>query len=71
MGRKTWESVPLNMRPLPGRLNIILSTNTNYKPEFKPDQKDTPAPMIFPDLESVFNHLATMQNIGEVFVVGG
>lgn len=54
MGRKTWESVPLNMRPLPGRLNVILSTNTDYKPAFKEDQKDTPAPLIFPNLDQAF-----------------
>ncbi|KAL6522002.1 Bifunctional dihydrofolate reductase-thymidylate synthase 1 [Orobanche minor] len=25
MGRKTWESIPLQFRPLPGRLNVILT----------------------------------------------
>lgn len=25
MGRKTWESIPLRFRPLPGRINIVVS----------------------------------------------
>jgi dihydrofolate reductase len=33
MGRKTFESLPLNFRPLPGRENIILSSNGNYHQE--------------------------------------
>jgi dihydrofolate reductase/thymidylate synthase len=27
MGRKTWESIPVQLRPLPARINIVLSTN--------------------------------------------
>lgn len=30
MGRKTWESIPKKFRPLPGRLNIVLSRNADY-----------------------------------------
>ena len=29
MGRKTWESIPSKYRPLPSRLNIVLTRNTN------------------------------------------
>lgn len=35
MGRKTWESIPENKRPLAGRLNIILSRNADYQPVFR------------------------------------
>ncbi len=30
MGRKTWESLPDKYRPLPNRLNIVLSSQSNY-----------------------------------------
>ena len=30
MGRATWESLNPRFRPLPGRLNIVLTTNTGY-----------------------------------------
>ena len=30
MGRKTWESLPEKFRPLPGRLNIVVSRNPQY-----------------------------------------
>lgn len=31
MGRKTWESLPPRFRPLPGRLNIVLSRKPEYE----------------------------------------
>jgi len=33
MGDKTFESLPDNSKPLPGRENIVLSFDKNYKPE--------------------------------------
>ena len=32
MGRKTWESLPDNAKPLPGRENIVLTFNKDYNP---------------------------------------
>ncbi|XP_063591133.1 dihydrofolate reductase-like [Penaeus indicus] len=35
MGRKTWESIPDKFRPLPGRLNLVISSRAkNPGPEF-------------------------------------
>lgn len=30
MGRKTWESLPLKFRPLPGRTNLVVTSQPNY-----------------------------------------
>ena len=30
MGRRTWESLPARVRPLPGRRNVVLSKQTDY-----------------------------------------
>lgn len=30
MGRKTYESIPAKFRPLPGRLNVVLTRNPDY-----------------------------------------
>ena len=33
MGRKTWESLPAKFRPLPDRLNIVVTRNPDYRAE--------------------------------------
>jgi dihydrofolate reductase len=33
MGRNTWESIPARNRPLPGRLNIVVTRNTAWQSE--------------------------------------
>src|ERR1700758_1539107 len=30
MGRRTWESLPARVRPLPGRRNVVLSRRTDF-----------------------------------------
>ncbi|MGO9927772.1 MAG: dihydrofolate reductase [Mycobacterium sp.] len=30
MGRRTWESLPVTVRPLPGRRNVVLSRQTDF-----------------------------------------
>jgi dihydrofolate reductase len=30
MGRKTWESIPAKFRPLPGRINVVVTRNPDY-----------------------------------------
>ena len=31
MGRRTWESLPARFRPLPGRRNVVVSRNPDYR----------------------------------------
>ncbi|WP_137922473.1 dihydrofolate reductase [Hydrogenophaga sp. 2FB] len=33
MGRKTWDSLPPRFRPLPGRLNIVVTRDANWQAE--------------------------------------
>jgi dihydrofolate reductase len=31
MGRKTWDSLPLKFRPLPGRLNVVVTRQSDWQ----------------------------------------
>jgi dihydrofolate reductase len=31
MGRKTWDSLPVKFRPLPGRLNVVVTRQANWQ----------------------------------------
>jgi dihydrofolate reductase len=55
MGRKTWESLP--KRPLPGRLNIVVSRTLA-----------TPLAAVFPSLHEALRHCKNSQ---KVFICGG
>ena len=33
MGRKTWDSLPARFRPLPGRINIVVTRQANWQAE--------------------------------------
>lgn len=57
MGRKTFESLP--KRPLPGRKNVVITRNCDYKPE---------SAVVFDDLEKALKTLGTAENI---FIIGG
>ena len=56
MGRKTWESLP--KRPLPGRLNIVITGNADYKAE---------GAVVVDSVEKAVEAAGT----GKAFVIGG
>ncbi|WP_417482237.1 dihydrofolate reductase [Maricaulis sp.] len=63
MGRKTWESLP--RRPLPGRLNIVVTRQADFLAE---------GAERVADLGAAFAHAlaqAHMDEVDEVFVIGG
>lgn len=59
MGRRTWESLPPAFRPLPGRLNIVVTRQTGY-------QADGAAVA-----HSLSQALAACGEVSDVFVIGG
>lgn len=59
MGRRTWESLPAKVRPLPGRRNVVLTRQPGYA---------APGAELAPDLSAA---LARLADAPLVFVIGG
>lgn len=70
MGRKTWESLP--RRPLPGRLNIVVTRNADYRPltakGMEPDPETT---LIADSLERALQMAADIAPDRRLFIIGG
>ncbi len=64
MGRKTWESLPSKFRPLPGRVNVVITSQTGY---------DLPREVSrFPNLDAALGCFCSKTDEhGQVFVIGG
>ena len=62
MGRKTWESLPVKFRPLPDRLNVVLSRNAGFEAR---------EALIASTLERAMDVLEKNPNIENIFVIGG
>lgn len=63
MGRKTWESLPI--KPLPGRLNIVLSKDGSFTPA------DAVVCESFSEAVQIGREQAAEDGVGEVCVIGG
>ncbi len=59
MGRKTWDSLPVRFRPLPGRVNIVLTRQSDW------DQKGAQRS------PSLSEALSICEQTEEVWVLGG
>jgi dihydrofolate reductase len=62
MGRNTWYSIPEKHRPLADRINVVLSRAEVRLPE---------GVICASSFEDAFAKLAKLNNLGEVFIVGG
>lgn len=62
MGRKTWDSLPEKMRPLPDRMNAVLS---------KTMQHSDSNMRTFTDLEYALTYGQSLPTIERIFVIGG
>ena len=71
MGRKTWESIPESKRPLPNRLNVILTRDPEYTPTFNTNSTKSPPPVMFSSLGASLDALNDREDIAEVYVIGG
>lgn len=62
MGRKTWESLPLKFRPLPGRTNIVVTRQAGY---------EAIGAVVVDGLSDAFLAAADAPGATETFVIGG
>ena len=62
MGRKTWESIPDKFRPLPNRVNVVLTRNSAYRLD--------PQVIIAESIESAIEKLSQLE-IEKYFIIGG
>lgn len=62
MGRKTLESLPNQY--LPERINVVLTSDKNYKPQ-------NSSVIVMHDVESIINHYENGEQDKDVFVIGG
>ncbi|KAJ7555237.1 hypothetical protein O6H91_05G027800 [Diphasiastrum complanatum] len=71
MGRRTWESIPSKFRPLPGRLNVVLSRSSDNIIRAEAANEDV---LVSKSLKAALQMLATPQFSGlveSVFIIGG
>lgn len=63
MGRKTWDSIPEKLRPLSGRINVVISRNVTLA---------LPNGVVRADsLEAALTSLDRANGVGHVFIIGG
>lgn len=67
MWRKTWESIPSKFRPLPDRINCILSRTLKYEDMHS---KIDNFVLHFKDFDNCLTELSERENVENIFVIG-
>lgn len=62
MGRKTYDSLPARFRPLPDRLNIVVTRNPDY---------DAPGAVVVHSVEDALEIAGQTDGVTEIIIVGG
>ncbi len=62
MGRKTWESIPEKNRPMPNRMNIVVSRN----PEYVANDAE-----VCTSLPEAIEKAKSAEGAEEIFIIGG
>ncbi len=68
MGRKTYFSIPEKFRPLPGRLNVIITRNRS---SIKFTKKEEEGVEVFESYPQAINSLKHLSHLETIFVTGG
>lgn len=69
MGRKTWESLPLKYKPLPGRINVVVSTT--YDDGRWALEKNGERFYVFHSLDQAIKFAQSEHPQKEHFIIGG
>jgi len=64
MGRNTWESIPDKFRPMPNRINVVLTRNKDYSKNLPKDVQ------CYNSLNDCLENLSKQEH-GSIFLIGG
>jgi dihydrofolate reductase len=62
MGRKTWESIPEKNRPMPNRVNLVVTRNPGYQ---------APGAIVCTSLPDALVRAKQENGADEIFIIGG
>lgn len=70
MGRKTWESLPKKFRPLPKRLNVVLSSSEAFRSSIVQEYRNDQV-CVFSEFQHALEHLNALDSVEKIFAIGG